>query len=55
MKHLEISGGGTKIAGLFSVCESIIKERGYKPDIISRISGGALLSVPLAFMRIYLK
>jgi predicted acylesterase/phospholipase RssA len=48
MKHLGISGGGTKIAGLFGVCESIIKERGYKPDIISRISAGALLSVPLA-------
>lgn len=48
MKHLGISGGGTKIAGLFGVCESIIKEKGYKPDIISGISAGALLSVPLA-------
>ena len=48
MKHLGISGGGTKIAGLFGVAESIIYERSYRPDIISGISAGALLSLPLA-------
>ncbi|WP_074977154.1 patatin-like phospholipase family protein [Zhouia amylolytica] len=48
MKHLGISGGGTKIGGLFGVAESIIFERGYQPDIISGISAGAVLSLPLA-------
>lgn len=48
MKHLGISGGGTKIAGLFGVVESIIYEKNYRPDIISGISAGALLSLPLA-------
>lgn len=48
MKHLGISGGGTKIAGLFGVAESIIYDRGYVPDIISGISAGAILALPLA-------
>ena len=48
MKHLGISGGGTKIAGLFGVAESIIYDKAYQPDIISGISAGAILAVPLA-------
>jgi len=48
MRHLGISGGGTKIAGLFGVAESIIYERGYVPEIISGISAGAILALPLA-------
>lgn len=48
MKHLGISGGGTKIGGLFGIAESIIYERNYRPDIISGISAGAILAVPLA-------
>ena len=48
MKHLGISGGGTKIGGLFGACEVLMQERGYKPDVISGISAGAILSVPLA-------
>ena len=48
MRHLGISGGGTKIAGLFGVAESIIYDRGYIPDIISGISAGAILALPLA-------
>ena len=48
MKHLGISGGGTKIAGLFGAAEVILKEKNYQPDVISGISAGALLSVPLA-------
>ena len=48
MRHLGISGGGTKIAGLFGVAETIIYERGYVPDIISGISAGAILALPLA-------
>ncbi|HKR06132.1 MAG TPA: patatin-like phospholipase family protein [Bacteroidia bacterium] len=48
MKHLGISGGGTKIVGLFAAAEVIIREKNYKPDLISGISAGAILSVPLA-------
>lgn len=48
MKHLGISGGGTKVAGLFGIAESILFDRNYKPDIISGISAGAILAVPLA-------
>jgi predicted acylesterase/phospholipase RssA len=48
MKHLGISGGGTKISGLFHAAEIMIREKNYVPDIISGISAGALLSVPLA-------
>ncbi|HEY9007122.1 MAG TPA: patatin-like phospholipase family protein [Ohtaekwangia sp.] len=47
-KHLGISGGGTKIAGLFGAAEVLLKEKGYKPDVISGISAGAILAVPLA-------
>lgn len=48
MRHLGISGGGTKISGLFGVAEAIIYERGYIPEIISGISAGAILALPLA-------
>ncbi len=48
MKHLGISGGGTKIAGLFGAAEAIITQKNYHPDVISGISAGALLSLPLA-------
>ncbi|MCG3165556.1 MAG: hypothetical protein POELPBGB_01324 [Bacteroidia bacterium] len=48
MNHLGISGGGTKIVGLFGAAEVLIVEKGYKPDVISGISAGAILSVPLA-------
>ena len=47
MKHLGISGGGTKIGGLFGVIETLYK-KGFRPDIISGISAGAILSVPVA-------
>jgi predicted acylesterase/phospholipase RssA len=48
MKHLGISGGGTKIAGLFGVAETLMIEKNFKPDVISGISAGAILSLPLA-------
>ncbi|NNC93917.1 MAG: patatin-like phospholipase family protein [Chitinophagales bacterium] len=48
MKHLGISGGGTKISGLFGAAEIMLTKKNYKPDIISGISAGAVLSVPLA-------
>ena len=48
MKHLGISGGGTKIGGLFSAAEVVLREKHYTPGIISGISAGALLTAPLA-------
>jgi predicted acylesterase/phospholipase RssA len=48
MKHLGISGGGTKIAGLFGVAEALLREKNFKPDVISGISAGSILSLPLA-------
>ncbi|MTI29871.1 patatin-like phospholipase family protein [Xanthovirga aplysinae] len=48
MRHIGISGGGTKIGGLFGAAEVLIKEQNYQPDIISGISAGAILSLPLA-------
>lgn len=50
MKHLGVSGGGTKIGGLFGVIETLY-DKGFQPDIISGISAGALLSVPLAMRK----
>jgi predicted acylesterase/phospholipase RssA len=51
LKHLGISGGGTKIGALYAAARIIIEEKGYEPDIISGISAGALLSVPLALKK----
>lgn len=48
MKHLGISGGGTKIGGLFGMAEVLLAEKSYRPDIISGISAGAILGLPLA-------
>ena len=48
MKVFNISGGATKVGGLFAKSERIIKEFGYKPDVISGISSGALLALPIA-------
>ncbi len=48
MKHLGISGGGTKIAGLFGAAEALMQEKSFRPDVISGISAGAILSLPLA-------
>lgn len=48
LKHLGISGGGTKISGLFGAAEVIIFDKNYRPDLISGISAGAILAVPLA-------
>ncbi len=45
---LNISGGATKIAGLLGKSEKIIKIFGYKPHIITGVSAGALLSLPIA-------
>jgi predicted acylesterase/phospholipase RssA len=48
MKVYNLSGGATKIGALFAKSERIIKEFGYRPDIITGVSSGALLSLPIA-------
>lgn len=48
MKVLSISGGATKISGLYGKVETLVREFGYKPDIITGVSSGAILSVPVA-------
>ena len=44
MKHVGISGGGTKIVGLYGACLAL-KDNGFKPDVLSGISAGAILAV----------
>lgn len=48
MKALNISGGATKISGLAASATYILRDLGFKPDIISGVSAGAILSLPLA-------
>ncbi len=48
MKILNISGGGTKIGGLFGVAEALMNIRKVQFDVISGVSAGAILAVPLA-------
>lgn len=48
MKLYNLSGGATKIGGLYAKSQRIIQEFGYKPDIISGVSSGALLTLPIA-------
>ena len=48
MKGLSISGGGTKIAALAGAVIELCVEKGYKPDIITGISAGSIIAVPLA-------
>lgn len=45
---ISISGGATKISGLYGAVEVIMLDYGIKPDYISGISAGAILSLPLA-------
>lgn len=47
MKGLSISGGGSKFGQLASASMQVIKS-GYRPDVISGVSAGAVISVPLA-------
>lgn len=48
MKALALSGGSTKIAGIAGAALVVCKTHGYKPDFITGISAGSILSVPLA-------
>tara|TARA_R110002126_G_scaffold289552_1_gene444690 strand:- start:1556 stop:2434 length:879 start_codon:yes stop_codon:yes gene_type:complete len=47
MKVLNLSGGAFKASGHVGVCEVLLKN-GYKPDIITGVSAGAVLAVPMA-------
>jgi predicted acylesterase/phospholipase RssA len=47
MKHLGISGGSTKIAGLTGAALEIIKTYKYNPDVVSGISAGSILALPI--------
>lgn len=52
LNHLGMSGGSTKIAGIFGAAEMAV-EKGFKPDIISGISAGSILALPLAMGKIH--
>lgn len=51
MKHLGISGGSTKIAGLAGAAFQCIEKFNYKPDVISGISAGSILTLPIVFKK----
>jgi predicted patatin/cPLA2 family phospholipase len=51
LRHLGISGGATKIAGLYGSCVALNKIS-YSPDIISGVSAGSILSLPVALNRL---
>lgn len=48
MKHLGLSGGATKIAGLTGAAFELIENFNFKPDIISGVSSGSILTLPIA-------
>lgn len=47
MIALNLSGGGTKIAGHVGACE-VLYQYGFTPNIITGVSAGAIASVPIA-------
>ncbi len=47
MNILNLSGGGTKIVGIYAATKTLI-DRGYKPDVITGVSAGSYLALPLA-------
>lgn len=53
MKILNLSGGATKAAGEVGAARYIMEDCGYMPDIISGISAGAVLSLPIALASKY--
>jgi predicted acylesterase/phospholipase RssA len=48
MKALSISGGSTKIPFLAGAAITLMRDHNYNPDIITGISSGALIALPLA-------
>lgn len=51
-KGLSLSGGSTKIPALAGAAITLLREKKYKPDLITGISAGSILSLPLA-LRMY--
>ncbi len=44
---LNLSGGGTRIVGIYTVARTLINN-GYRPNVISGVSAGSYLALPLA-------
>lgn len=51
MNSLNISGGATKIAGMFGAVEVAIFDYNYNPDVISGISSGSVLALITAMVK----
>jgi predicted patatin/cPLA2 family phospholipase len=51
IKVLNLSGAATKIAGLAGAAYYTFNNYGYRPDIITGISSGAILTVPIAMRK----
>lgn len=51
LKILNLSGASTKIAGLAGAAYYTFNDYGYRPDIITGISSGAILTVPIAMRK----
>lgn len=51
MNSLNISGGATKIAGMFGAIEVVIFDYNYNPDVISGISSGSVLALITAMIK----
>lgn len=47
MRHLGISGGSTKIAGLTGAAFELLEKYNYRPDVISGVSAGSILALPM--------
>jgi predicted acylesterase/phospholipase RssA len=48
LNTLNISGGATKITGLAGAAKQLVKEKGFKPDVIAGVSAGSILCVIIA-------
>ncbi len=48
---LNLSGAATKIAGLAGASYYLINDYGYRPNIITGISSGAILTIPIAMRK----
>ena len=51
VKILNLSGAATKIAGLAGAAYYLSNEYGYRPNIITGISSGAILTIPIAMRK----
>jgi len=47
MRHLGLSGGSTKIAGIAGAAYQLMEQERYAPDVISGVSAGAILTLPI--------